>query len=94
VEGKDLIAMDSNGTSDPYGKQRQHTTCNCVCIILYVYLVYCIVGAKKKKTKTIRDTLNPQWTVGDPEIFKLYQPASLSPLPIPLIYLLFPTHLL
>lgn len=32
----------------------------------------CVVGSKKKKTKIIRDTLNPQWTVGDPEIFKLY----------------------
>jgi hypothetical protein len=39
---------------------------------MFMFLVVCVVGTKKKKTKIIRDTLNPQWTVGDPEIFKLY----------------------
>jgi hypothetical protein len=44
VEGRDLVAMDSDGTSDPF--------------------VVCVVGNKQKKTKTIKNTLNPKWRIG------------------------------
>eukprot|EP01130_Rhizamoeba_saxonica_P014935 TRINITY_DN6606_c0_g1_i1.p1 TRINITY_DN6606_c0_g1~~TRINITY_DN6606_c0_g1_i1.p1 ORF type:complete len:734 (-),score=170.18 TRINITY_DN6606_c0_g1_i1:45-2246(-) len=47
VEGRDLIPMDKDGTSDPY------------CTIS--------LGSKKKKTKCIKNTLNPNWRVGTKE---------------------------
>ena len=53
MEGRDLVAMDSVGTSDPF--------------------VVCIVGNKQKKTKTIKNTLNPKWRIGSQsEVMSLY----------------------
>jgi phosphatidylserine decarboxylase len=52
VEGRNLVAMDSTGTSDPY--------------------VIVTVGAKEKRTKIVRMTLAPKWTIGSQaEKFKL-----------------------
>lgn len=53
IEGKNLIDLNGDGSSNPY------------------ILINC--GNKSKRTKVIRNTLNPKWRVGSQsEKFKLY----------------------
>lgn len=51
LAGKELIACDRGGTSDPY------------CVVS--------VGTTKKQTKTIKRTVDPDWSETDPEPFLL-----------------------
>ena len=65
VEGRDMLAMDEEGTSDPYCKFR------CVeseSVVVSVNQNYCRLGGERYKTKTVYETLDPKWQ----EQFELY----------------------
>ena len=65
VEGKDLLAMDEEGTSDPYCKFR--LICKSF-IINPTTSDITRLGNERYKTKTVYETLNPKWQ----EQFELY----------------------
>ena len=65
VEGRDMLAMDEEGTSDPYCKFRCEERER---VVVSDKQNYFRLGGERYKTKTVYETLDPKWQ----EQFELY----------------------